>query len=140
VGNALGVLAHEVPLFPNALNANNNNAALQAINAALINIQNTVNGLQNTVNGLQNAVNGLVNELALQPMRITNASASNNAELVYPPGTAAGVLPQLPRTKNDAILITGVRAVHALGLLGVQALQGANAEQLRAQFCQFLGV
>jgi len=133
VGNALGVLAQQVPLLPNAVNANPNNTAFQATNAMLANIQNAVGDIQNMVASL-------VNEVALQPMRTANASASNNAPLVYPPGTAEGVLAQLPPSKRDAVAITGAGAHQALTLLGVLPLHGANTEQLRAQFCRFIGV
>jgi len=73
-------------------------------------------------------------------MRIANASASINAPLVYPPGTAGDVLAELPQSKRDAIAITGAGAHDALVLLEIEPLQGPNAEQLRAQFCQFIGV
>ena len=36
--------------------------------------------------------------------------------------------------------MAGAVAHDALVLLGIEPLPGANAEELRAQFCQFIGV
>jgi hypothetical protein len=139
----------------------------------LVNIQNTLNAIQNIVGDIQNRVIGLENtyvctfnlsshlahsssySVTLQPMRIANALASNQAPLVYPPGTAADVLAQLPQLKLDALTITGTRSIfpylpfldclpgvaahNALLLLGINPV-GGNAVAFRAQLHHFLGV
>jgi len=137
IGNSFDALAQQAPRMPNAVP---NNAQMVAINNILVNIQNRLTGIENAVANVQNTVETIQNEVALQPMRTANASASIDAPLVYPPGMAGNVLAQLPPTKRGAITITGVAAQQALVLFGIQPLQGANAEQLRAQFHRYIGV
>ena len=46
--------------------------------------------------------------MALQPMRIANASALVGAPLVYPPGTDRETVARLPHSKQEALQISGV--------------------------------
>jgi len=137
MGNALGTLSEEAPLFANAINANACNHAilglLQQINARLGGIEATLNAIQETVDDIQS-------EMALQPMRMANTAASTGSPLVYPPGTDQETVAQLPRSKQEALGVTGARASQGLALLHVPRPQGANAQQLKIQFFRFLGI
>ncbi|KDQ23660.1 hypothetical protein PLEOSDRAFT_177112 [Pleurotus ostreatus PC15] len=97
--------------------------------------------IMDTQAAIQASLTAMQADLQLHPVRLCNATASVTADLIYPPHVPEGVRPFLPRTKEQAIRLSGEDAARCSALIGLPALASeATALQHRCQFLNYLGV
>ncbi|KAF7421240.1 hypothetical protein PC9H_011761 [Pleurotus ostreatus] len=97
--------------------------------------------IMDTQAAMQANITAMQADLQLHPVRMFNATASVTADLIYPPHVPEGARPFLPRTKEQAIRLSGEDAARCSALIGLPALASeATALQHRCQFLNYLGV
>ncbi|KAJ8690800.1 hypothetical protein PTI98_012199 [Pleurotus ostreatus] len=144
--HGLAQFCQEIQFLPNW------NAGAGGIPAMFQQIMDTQAAMQANITAMQA-------DLQLHPVRMFNATASVTADLIYPPHVPEGARPFLPRTKEQAIRLSGTSrgyhpfsifdfivklgedAARCSALIGLPALASeATALQHRCQFLNYLGV